>query len=79
MKAVFQPPEYGLGVARDKLAGQEVWGQSGDITGFHADLWYLPDAGVTVTALINHQAGAESRDKNQLAEQLIHDVRALGP
>jgi len=79
VKAVFEPPEYGLGVARDRLAGAEVWGHSGDITGFHADLWHLPKTGVTVVALMNHQAGGESRDKDRLAEQLIRDIQALTP
>ncbi len=36
-----------------RLAGQEAWGHSGDIYGFHGDLWYLPSAGVTVVALVN--------------------------
>jgi D-alanyl-D-alanine carboxypeptidase len=75
----LEPPEYGLGLARDELAGEEVWGHSGDIVGFHADLWYLPNSQVTVAALINHQAGAESPDKQRLAESLISDLRALGP
>src|SRR5829696_495111 len=76
VKAIYEPPEYGLGLAHDKLAGQEVWGHSGDITGFHADLWYLPNTGLTVTALINYQAGTESQDKSRLAEQLIKDMGA---
>ena len=79
VKAVYEPPEYGLGLAHDQLAGEDVWGHSGDITGFHADLWYLPRSGVTVAALVNYQAGAESRDKDRLAEQLINDMRALRP
>jgi D-alanyl-D-alanine carboxypeptidase len=78
VKAVFEPPEYGLGLAHDQLAGEDVWGHSGDITGFHADLWYLPRSGVTVAALINYQAGAENTDKHRLAEALITDTRALG-
>lgn len=53
-EAIFEPPEYGLGLARDELAGEEVWGHSGDISGFHADLWYLPKSQVTVAALIHH-------------------------
>jgi D-alanyl-D-alanine carboxypeptidase len=77
VKAVFEPPEYGLGLARDQLAGEEVWGHSGDIVGFHADLWYLPNSRVTVAALINYQAGGESPDKQRLAEELISDLRAL--
>jgi hypothetical protein len=35
--------------------------------------------GVTVAALINYQAGGESPDKARLAENLISDMRALGP
>jgi hypothetical protein len=30
-------------------------------------------------ALIDHQAGGESRDKDRLAEQLISDIQALAP
>jgi len=79
VKAVFQPPEYGLGLGRDELAGQEVWGHSGDMLGFHADLWYVPRTGMTVAALINYQAGPEGTDKRRLAEQLIAAVRAPAP
>ena len=75
----LEPPEYGLGLAHDELAGERVWGHSGDIVGFHADLWYLPKSRVTVAALINYQAGGESPDKDRLAESLISDIRALGP
>lgn len=75
----LDPPEYGLGLGRDQLAGEEVWGHSGDIVGFHADVWHLPRSGATVAALINHQAGAESPDKDRLAGALISDIRALRP
>jgi hypothetical protein len=75
----LEPPEYGLGVARDRLAGEEVWGHSGDILGFHADLWHFPKSRVTVAALINYQAGGESPDKDRLAETLISDIRAFRP
>ena len=51
------PPEYGLGLARDELAGEEAWGHIGDITGFHADAWHFPESGVTLVALANLQAG----------------------
>jgi hypothetical protein len=74
----LEPPEYGLGLARDELAGEEVWGHSGDISGFHADLWYLPKSGVTVAALTNYQAGADSPGKHRLAGDLISDTHALG-
>jgi D-alanyl-D-alanine carboxypeptidase len=75
----LEPPEYGLGLARDELAGEEVWGHSGDVVGFHADLWHLPRSRVTVAALTNYQAGGESPDERRLAEKLISDTRALGP
>ena len=75
----LEPPEYGLGLARDELAGEQVWGHSGDILGFHADLWHLPKSRVTVAALINYQAGGESPDKDRLAETLISDIRAIRP
>jgi hypothetical protein len=77
VKAVFKPAEYGLGLGHDKLAGEDVWGHSGDIVGFHADLWHVPRSGVTVVALLNLQAGGESRDKGRLAELLISDATAL--
>ena len=32
-----------------------------------------------VAALINYQAGGESPDKDRLAQNLISDMRALGP
>ena len=51
------PPEYGLGLARDELEGEEAWGHTGDFTGFHADAWYFPESGVTLVALTNLQAG----------------------
>jgi D-alanyl-D-alanine carboxypeptidase len=75
----LDPREYGLGLGRDELAGEEVWGHSGDIVGFHADLWYVPGSEVTVAAVINYQAGGESTDKHRLAEELISDVRARSP
>jgi D-alanyl-D-alanine carboxypeptidase len=75
----LDPPEYGLGLAHDELAGEEVWGHSGDIVGFHADLWHIPESGTTVAALINYQAGGESPDKQRLAEELISNWRAFSP
>jgi hypothetical protein len=79
VKAVFKPPEYGLGLGHDELNGEEVWGHSGDISGFHANLWYLPRSRVTVVAPVNYQAGPDSRDKDRLAEQLGKDMRGLRP
>jgi D-alanyl-D-alanine carboxypeptidase len=79
VRAVFKPPEYGLGLGRDRLAGQEVWGHSGDIAGFHADLWFLPRSKVTVAALVNYQGGPDDPAKRRLAERLVDAVRALRP
>lgn len=53
VKASGDPPEYGLGLMHIRLAGEDAWGHSGDIYGFHADLWHLPAADVTVVALVN--------------------------
>jgi D-alanyl-D-alanine carboxypeptidase len=53
VNASGDPPEYGLGLMHIRLAGQNAWGHSGDIYGFHGDLWYLPSADVTVVALVN--------------------------
>jgi D-alanyl-D-alanine carboxypeptidase len=53
VKAVGDAPEYGLGLMHIRLAGQDAWGHSGDIYGFHGDLWHLPSADVTVVALVN--------------------------
>jgi D-alanyl-D-alanine carboxypeptidase len=79
VKAVLKPAEYGLGLGRERLGGEDVWGHGGDIDGFHADLWHVPRSGVTVVALLNAQAGADSRDKDHLAAQLIEDMRAAAP
>jgi len=53
VEAFGDAPEYGLGLMHIRLAGQEAWGHSGDIYGFHGDLWYLPSADVTVVELVN--------------------------
>ena len=53
VKSFGDAPEYGFGLMHIRLAGQDAWGHSGDIDGFHADLWYLPSADVTVVALVN--------------------------
>jgi D-alanyl-D-alanine carboxypeptidase len=68
------PPEYGLGLEHDRIAGAEVWGHSGDIYGFHADLWYLPRLGVTVAALGNYLPG-DFEEHRELAAALIAEVR----
>jgi D-alanyl-D-alanine carboxypeptidase len=59
--AIGDAQEYGLGLMRIRLAGQEAWGHSGDIDGFHADLWYLPARDTTVAALINRNITTDRR------------------
>jgi hypothetical protein len=53
VKAFGDAPEYGLGLMHVRVAGRDAWGHSGDIDGFHADLWYLPSAHLAVAALVN--------------------------
>jgi Beta-lactamase len=73
MPAEF-PPEYGLGLARDRLAGVEAWGHPGDVIGFHAELWYLPKYRATIAALGNYQTGEFLGPQRALAEALIAEV-----
>jgi D-alanyl-D-alanine carboxypeptidase len=79
VKAYFDPSEYGLGLMQERLAGEQVWGHSGDILGFHADLWYLPRSQITVAALSNTELPPETVHRHQLAESLIHSVRGPRP
>jgi CubicO group peptidase (beta-lactamase class C family) len=44
---------YGLGLGHQSVDGREVWGHSGDIPGFHAELWHLPDQDLTMTLAWN--------------------------
>jgi D-alanyl-D-alanine carboxypeptidase len=67
-----EPPEYGLGLGRLELGGEQAWAHPGDIHGFHADLAYLPDQQVTIAALINFQQEAPSQDA--LIDTLIREV-----
>jgi hypothetical protein len=59
VKASGDPSEYGLGLGHIRLAGRDAWGHSGDIYGFHADLWHLPSSDVTVVALLNRNLDDE--------------------
>jgi D-alanyl-D-alanine carboxypeptidase len=77
VKAVGDVPEYGLGLMHIRLAGQDAWGHSGDIDGFHSDLWYLPSADVTVVALVNRNL---QDDRRRLVEALARvAVGGAGP
>jgi D-alanyl-D-alanine carboxypeptidase len=44
---------YGLGLGRQRVDGHEVWGHGGDIPGFHAELWHLPDRDLTLAVAWN--------------------------
>lgn len=65
-------PEYGLGVVRDELGGEQVWGHGGDTFGFHADLAHVPDHNATVAALSNYQQQAPGQ--SSLIDALVSDV-----
>ena len=65
-------PEYGLGLARLELGGEQVWAHDGDHVGFHADLAFLPDQRVTIVALENLQA--QQPGQNVLVDRLIAEV-----
>jgi D-alanyl-D-alanine carboxypeptidase len=69
VKASGDPPEYGLGLMHLRLGGQDAWGHSGDIYGFHADLWRLPSSDVTVVALVNRNL-QDGPGRRRLAEAL---------
>ena len=51
---------YGLGVARDSVAGHVMWGHTGDGEGSHTELWYLPRDRLTIA--ISWNDGALDRD-----------------
>ena len=67
-------PEYGLGLGRVELGGEEVWAHGGDTFGFHADLAHLPDRQITVAALNNLQQNRPGQDS--LIDALVSDVGA---
>lgn len=53
--ADLRPPfeAYGLGVARQRYRGIELWGHPGDVFGFQAEMWYLPKVRTTVVTVTN--------------------------
>lgn len=44
---------YGLGLGHQLVDGREVWGHAGDIPGFHAELWHLPEQDLTMALAWN--------------------------
>jgi D-alanyl-D-alanine carboxypeptidase len=69
---VRHTPEYGLGLVRDELGGEQVWSHGGDIFGFHADLAHVPELDATVAAVANYQQ--QTPGQNSLIDALISDV-----
>lgn len=69
--------EYGLGLARVDLGGEQVWAHNGDIFGFHADRAHMPKRQVTIAALNNYQQQARGQDA--LIDALISDVSEHQP
>jgi D-alanyl-D-alanine carboxypeptidase len=72
-----EPAEYGLGLARVDLGGEQVWAHGGDYVGFHADLAHVPKRHVTIAALNNYQQQAPGQDA--LIDALISDVSEHQP
>jgi hypothetical protein len=68
------PPEYGLGLARRQLAGQDAWGHNGETVGFQAEAWQLPRMHATVIALANLQAGPILGSRR---DQIAHDLATV--
>jgi D-alanyl-D-alanine carboxypeptidase len=68
-------PQYGLGLMHVRLAGREAWGHSGDIFGFHADLWHLPSTDTTVVALVNRNL---EDGRRRTVEALAREVTGGG-
>lgn len=55
---VFNDGEYGLGTERffttnDPATQEPMWGHSGSLRGFEAQLWYVPSRDVTISLLSN--------------------------
>lgn len=46
--------DYGLGVGKGVApSGHEMWGHSGEIGGYRAEMWHIPELGVTLATLWN--------------------------
>jgi hypothetical protein len=47
-------PQYGLGLMKAGApTGDAMWGHGGDIVGYRAEMWSVPDRGVTLVTLWN--------------------------
>lgn len=54
MQTVVERTDYGLGIARGGApSGGEMWGHGGDIGGYRAEMWHVPELGVTLVTLWN--------------------------
>lgn len=49
---------YGMSILVDRQLGVAVASHGGDISGYHADMFWLPDHGIGATILTNAEAGA---------------------
>jgi D-alanyl-D-alanine carboxypeptidase len=49
----FGDEGYGLGARSYTLAGRPVWGHSGSLRGFVAQLSHLPEEDITISVVIN--------------------------
>jgi D-alanyl-D-alanine carboxypeptidase len=67
LPATGEPGTYGLGVAHEWIEGFDAFGHIGELPGFTADLWHLPELGVTVAAMQNRY----ERGDHKIAETLV--------
>jgi D-alanyl-D-alanine carboxypeptidase len=54
MQTLAKYSDYGLGIGRrTSPSGDEMWGHGGDIAGYRAEMWHVPELGVTLVTLWN--------------------------
>lgn len=70
LPASDRPGSYGLGVAYEWIGGYDAFGHPGELPGFTADLWHLPELRVTVAAMQNRWAPGDHRIAKALVDTL---------
>ena len=55
MLTFFKNDNYGLGIASNKTGWGQLLGHNGVMTGFRAEMYYLPNRDVTVVLLGNNE------------------------
>jgi D-alanyl-D-alanine carboxypeptidase len=70
LPASDEPGSYGLGVAYELIAGYDAFGHIGELPGFTADLWHLPELRVTVAAMQNRYEPGDHRIARALVDTL---------